>query len=170
MGKPSLRVAVGALIASAYLMLTIMLGELGYSWIQVRISEALAPLPFFMGFPAVVGLTIGCFLANWFSPVGLADMIFGPLFTLVAAFLSWKFNFGKKIVACIYPVLINAFGVSAYLSSFYGVPYFVTVVTVGVGEFIATVLIGYPLLISVKKAIRSLEMQNNTNAKRNAHL
>lgn len=81
-------VTTGALIASAYSVLTVMLGELGYSWIQVRISEALTPLPFLMGFPAVVGLTIGCFVANWFSPVGLADVIFGPLFTLIAALLS----------------------------------------------------------------------------------
>lgn len=145
-----------ALIASAYSMMTVILGSFGYSWVQVRISEALTPLPFLMGFPAVAGLTLGCVLANWFSPVGLPDVIFGPLLTLCAAILSWKANFGKKSVACVYPVFINAFGVSAYVSSFYGVPYAMSVVTIAVGEFIAAILVGYPLLTAIEKKVIGL--------------
>ena len=142
---------MAALIAPTYSIMTVVLGSFGYSWIQVRISEALTPLPFLMGFPAVAGLTLGCVLANWFSPIGLPDMIFGPLLTLCAAFLSWKVNFGKRLVACIYPVLINAFGVSAYIFSFYGVPYAWSVVTIAVGEFISAVLVGYPLLMVIDR-------------------
>jgi len=150
----SSKVAITALTAAVYAMTTVVLGQFGYSWIQVRISEALTPLPFLMGFPAVFGLTLGCVLANLFSPVGVPDMIFGPLLTLLAAFLSWKVNFGKKVVACIYPVLINAFGVSAYIYSFYRVPYLVSVVTIAVGEFVAAVLVGYPLLASIEKIFK----------------
>jgi len=151
LGNPSLKVAIAALIASTYSIMTVILGPFGYSWVQVRISEALAPLPFLMGFPAVVGLTLGCALANWFSPVGLPDMIFGPLLTFCSAILSWKVNFGKRVVACIYPVLVNAFGVSAYVSSFYGVPYVMSVTTIAIGEFIAAVLVGYPLLTAIER-------------------
>ena len=154
MEKPSFKVTIGASIGTIYALLSVMLGELSYSWIQVRVSEALTPLPFLMGFPAVAGLTIGCVLANWFSPVGLPDMVFGPLLTLAAAFLSWRLNFGKRVIACIYPVLVNAFGVSAYIHSFYGVPYILSVATISVGEFIAVFLIGYPLLMSIEKAIK----------------
>jgi len=136
-------------------MLTILLGDLGYSWVQVRVSEALTLLPFIAGFPAVAGLTFGCAIANLFSPVGLPDMIFGPLLTFVAAILSWKANFGKKSVACIYPVLVNAFGVSAYLYSFYDVPYILSVLTIATGEFVAVLLIGYPLLRLIEKTIGS---------------
>lgn len=150
----SSKVAVTALTAAIYAMTTVVLGQLSYSWIQVRISEALTPLPFLMGFPAVFGLTLGCVLANLFSPVGMPDMIFGPLLTLLAAFLSWKVNFGKKVAACIYPVLINAFGVSAYIYSFYRVPYLVSVVTIAAGEFIAAVLVGYPVLTSIEKIFK----------------
>ena len=154
MKKLSLDVATIALIASIYSVLTVVIGEVGYSWVQVRISEALTPLPFLMGLPAVAGLTLGCIIANLFSPVGLVDMIFGPLLTLCAAVLSWKVNFGKKIVACVYPIIVNASGVSLYVSTYYGVPYEVSFVTIAVGEFIAALIIGFPLLSSIEKRIR----------------
>lgn len=51
---------------------------------------------------------------------------------------------------------MNAFGVSAYVSSFYGVPYALSVVTIAAGEFIAAVLIGYPLLAAVEKEVSDL--------------
>lgn len=151
--KLSLKIAFCSLIASAYSTLSVLLAGSSYSWIQVRISEALTPLSFLVGFPAVAGLTIGCVITNLFSPVGLVDMVIGPLLTFCAAMLSWKLNFGKKIIACTYPVLVNAFGVSAYISSFYNVPYLMSVVTIAVGEFIAAVLVGYPLLVSIERAV-----------------
>lgn len=140
-------------------MMTTILGPLGYSWIQTRISEALTPLPFLMGFPAVAGLTLGCVMANWFSPVGLPDIVFGSLLTLCAAFLSWRLSFGKKLIACIYPVLVNSFGVSAYVSLYYGVPYFMSVMAIAAGEIIAAILIGYPLLTTIERVIIRLRTE-----------
>ena len=147
----SLQVSLAGLIAALYAAATVLLGDYGYSWIQVRISEALTPLPYLFGLPAVIGLTLGCIIANIFSPVGLPDLIFGPVLTLIAAALSWRFNFGKKLIACIYPVVVNAFGVSAYVAGFYGVPYEISVLTIGVGELIAAILLGYPLLRAIER-------------------
>ena len=90
----SLQISLAGLIAALYAAATVLLGDYGYSWIQVRISEALTPLPYLFGLPAVIGLTLGCIIANIFSPVGLPDLIFGPVLTLIAAALSWRFNFG----------------------------------------------------------------------------
>jgi uncharacterized membrane protein len=149
----SLKVATTALTATVYSLLTIVLGPLGYSWIQVRLGEALTPLPFLIGFPAVAGLTLGCVIANWFSPVGLPDMVFGPLLTLFAALLSWKLSINRKVMACVYPVLVNGFGVSAYVSLYYNVPYWMSVMTITVGESIAAILVGYPLLVAMEKAV-----------------
>lgn len=151
------KIAVTTLTATAYTVLTIVLGSFSYSWIQVRISEALTPLPLLLGLPAVIGLTLGCVLANIFSPIGLPDIVLGPVMTLLAAFLSWKFSFKRKIIACVYPVLINAFGVSSYVSLFYGTPYPVTVVAIAVGEFIAAVIIGYPMLTAIERMTKARE-------------
>ena len=155
----SLRVVMMSMVASLYASMTVALGSFGYSWIQVRLSESLTPLPFLLGLPSVAGLTLGCIIANMFSPVGLPDIIFGPMLTLLAALLSWKFSFGRKTIACIYPVLINSVGVSAYVASFYNVPYVLSLLSIAFGEFVAAVLIGYPLLrvmerINSKSAIK----------------
>ena len=132
-------------------MLTISLGTLSYSWIQIRISEALTLLPVLYGFPAVVGLTLGCIISNFFSPVGIFDIIFGPFLTFLAAFLTWRYNFDNIIIAALYPILVNSIGVSIYLSSFYNIPYFLSVISIAVSEFIATMLIGIPLVKILKK-------------------
>lgn len=148
------KIVIASIVASLYASLTVALGSLGYSWIQIRISESLTPLPFLFGLPAVAGLTLGCIIANTFSPVGLPDIIFGPLLTLLAALLSWKVNGGKKTIACIYPVLINAVGVSAYVASFYNVPYTVSLLSITLGEFVAAGLVGYPLLGAMERIFR----------------
>ncbi|MBA7711205.1 hypothetical protein ES703_120160 [subsurface metagenome] len=90
-------------------------------------------------------------MTNWFSPVGLPDVIFGPLLTLFAGVLSWKMNMGRKDLACVYPVVVNAFGVSAYLSLFYEIPYLLAVVSIGLSEFLVVFLIGYPLLTLLER-------------------
>jgi len=149
-----LQISFAGVLAAVYTVGTVLLGSFGYSWIQVRISEALTPLPYLFGLPAVIGLTLGCIVANLFSPVGLPDLVFGPLLTFIAASLSWKLNFRKRLVACLYPVIVNAFGVSAYIAGFYGVQYEVSVLTVGVGELIAAILLGYPLLRAVERVPR----------------
>jgi len=145
------QIAFASLVAALYAVLTVSLGSLGYSWLQVRLSEALAPLPFVFGFPAVIGLTLGCAVANVFSPVGLNDLVFGPIFTLIAAVFSWQLSFGKRWVACIYPVVVNALGVSIYVAGFYLVPYAVSVLSIGLGELVAAVLVGYPLVRAMEK-------------------
>jgi len=148
-------------IAAVYAVTTVMLGNLGYSWLQVRISEALTPLPFLFGLPAVIGLTLGVVVANVFSPVGLPDLVFGPMLTLVAAVLSWKFSFRRRLLACLYPVVVNALGVSAYVAGFYGVPYELSVLGIGAGELVAAVLVGYPLLRALERIpVARLEGRN----------
>ena len=145
------RIAWIGIIAAVYASLTVSLGALSYSWFQVRLSEALAPLPFLLGFPAVVGVGLGCLLANFASPVGVPDLIFGPLLTALSGLLSWKLSYGKKTLACVYPILINSLGVSIYVSIFYNIPYWMSVLTIGLGEFVSCFVVGYPLLVALEK-------------------
>ena len=150
----SFRISLSSIIAAVYAVLTVLLMPIGYSWVQVRVSEMLTPLPLKLGAPAVVGLTIGCFLANLMSPIGLPDLVFGPLLTFFAAMLSWKMSFNRKILACIYPIVVNAIGVSVYVSIFYGVPYLASVLMIGLGESISAGILGYLLL-------KALESKNS---------
>ena len=149
----SQKIASMAMIDAVYSAITYAIQPLSFSWIQVRISEALTPLPFLFGLPAVLGLTIGCFIANLSSPIGFPDIVFGPLLTLLAGFLSWKASVGKKYLACIYPILINGFGVSYYVSIFYGIPYWICSLSIVIGEILSAGLIGFPILVALENSI-----------------
>jgi uncharacterized membrane protein len=164
-------VRVGA-IAGLYIVLTYLTYSFAYGEIQVRLSEALTVLPYV--FPeAVWGVTIGCLIANIGSPFGPIDMIFGTSFTFLAAIITYWLGRTKKpaYLAPLPPILINAFGVSFYVTSLLGLldkngkltiaeaktftyvfshfalkPYLLGAFWIGVGEAIATIVLGLPIL------------------------
>ena len=83
-----------ALIGVVYYVATVAIPAISYGVLQFRIGEALTLLP--LVFPeSVIGLTIGCLLANIFSPFGWADIVFGSLATLIAGLLTAII--GKKL-------------------------------------------------------------------------
>jgi len=157
------KIAFSAVIAAVYAALTILLSFMSYGPFQFRIAEALCVLPFFFPF-SIWGLVTGCILANVFSMFGLADIVFGPLATLLAALCTMylgrrgrdKLSF--KILACFPPVLFNAVIIGlviAYYSIADGeafLPMFViNGAWVGLGELSVLYLLGLPLLITLPK-------------------
>jgi uncharacterized membrane protein len=142
-----------AMIAAIYVVLNIIFFLISYGPIQVRIAEALAVLPF-IDPSAIIGLFIGCILANVYGPVGTVDIIGGSLCTLIAAYLTSKMKNPK--LAPLPPVLINAFGVSIYLHLLFDLPYWINVLYIGVGQVIACYILGYPLLILLIKNKKKL--------------
>ncbi len=71
------KLALAAVVAAAYAVLTIFLAPISYSSVQCRISEVLCILPFFLPSSAW-GLFAGCLLANLITGNAL-DIVFGPL-------------------------------------------------------------------------------------------
>ena len=163
-------------VAALYFVLTAIAYPISFGQIQIRIAESLVVLPFI--FPeTVLGVTIGCFIANLLSPFGVIDMIFGTLFTFFAALLTMLLGKHKKSVflAPLPPVLINAFGVSLYVVALTGltgtgntgmnliyslkyifqhfklIPYLTVAMWIGIGEIIATYALGIPLLYAIER-------------------
>lgn len=89
--KISIESAKAAVIAAVYAAVTIVLQPISFGPFQVRISDALLPLPYipYFGFPAVIGLTIGCFIANMVSPYGVIDIVIGTITNFVAGTIAW---------------------------------------------------------------------------------
>ena len=81
--RAALFAAQGAMVAALYVALTWIASIAGLSSmaIQVRISEALCVLPFFLP-AAVPGLFVGCLLANLMTGAVVWDILFGSLATL----------------------------------------------------------------------------------------
>ena len=105
-----------ALIGVIYYVVTVAVPTLSYGVLQFRVGEALTLLPLF--FPeSVIGLTLGCLLANITSPFGWIDMLFGSLATLLSGFataiIGRKLKTDKLVIKCVVgglpPILINAF-------------------------------------------------------------
>ena len=93
-----------AIIAAIYIVLTVFLPFISYTNIQFRISEALLILVLFKR-SAIPGLILGCFIANLFSSLGMPDLIFGTLGTIIAVFFIYKLR-EKNIFSALLPGVI----------------------------------------------------------------
>ena len=136
---------LSAMVAASYVVLTYLSAVMGLSSgaIQCRLSEALCVLPFFMGFAAVPGLTLGCALANLLTGAVIYDVIFGSLATLLGALGAYALRkLPLRCVRFLLPVatiLANVAIVPFVLQYAYGVPdaWWFLCLTVGIGEIIA---------------------------------
>lgn len=139
------RIVKTAIVASIYAALTVGLNPISYGAVQFRLSEVLVLLAF-VNADYIVGLTIGCLIANLLGPYGLADIICGTFATFVSAYLIYitpKFIKSKYAiwVASLWPVLINAL----MLNVFFKYPLILSMLQVGIGEFGVVTIIGVPL-------------------------
>lgn len=124
-------IAENAVVAAIYFVLTVISTPIAYKLINFRIAELLILLCFWRR-DFVVGVTVGCFLANINSDLGPADMLFGTLATLLSALLV---SFSPKLlVSLLFPTLVNAFVVGAELYFLAEIAFWQATLAVGIGE------------------------------------
>lgn len=191
---------IAAVYAAATLIAMLFLQGLAWGPVQFRISEALVVLAVFTP-AAVPGLTIGCVIANLVNmmvsgvgALGLLDVVFGSVATLLGALWCRKFRENPKL-ALLGPVLANALIVPAYLPlmlqglGFYTIPftqialdgaylpmYLFGLISTGVGEALVVYVLGFPLFKALQntsivkdvqaQAKASTQAKTNTQAKR----
>ena len=149
--KPVKYITMSAVIAAIYAALTILLAPISYGPMQVRISEAMTVLPYM--FPqAIPGLYVGCMVANIWGGLGPIDIFGGSAITLLAALLTyWLRRFRKPWLAPVPPVVLNALGVGYYLHIIIGMPLWISIGWVVLGQAIACFGLGLPLLYAIQK-------------------
>lgn len=151
--KKVLFITQAAMIAALYVVLTLIANALGLAnyAIQVRFSEALTILPFFIP-AAIPGLWVGCVLSNLLTGCMPLDIVFGSIATLIGAIGTYVFR-KYQWAAPIPPILANTIIVPFILSYVYqfegSIPYFM--LTVGAGEVISCGILGMLLLNILKK-------------------
>ncbi len=157
MKKSSLYLTRAAMIAALYVALTYLSFALGISSgaIQFRLSEALCILPIFMPC-AVIGLSVGCLIANIFTGAAIWDMIFGTLATFIGAVGARLLrSLPKKLLwlATLPTVIANAITVPLVLIYAYGAEdaYLFILLTVTLGELVCASVLGTILCLSLKK-------------------
>ncbi|MCQ2549656.1 MAG: QueT transporter family protein [Lachnospiraceae bacterium] len=159
--KKVLFVTQAAVIAALYVVLTLLANAFGLAnyAVQVRFSESLTILPFFIP-AAIPGLVIGCFLSNILTGCMLLDIIFGTVATLLGALGTHALR-KHKWLAPIPPIVANTIIVPfvlAYVYQFEGsIPYFM--LTVGAGEVISCGILGMILLFALEKRRSTIFME-----------
>lgn len=144
------KVATTAVVAALYAALTLGLSFISYGPIQFRLSEVMTLLPL-ISKEYIVGLTLGCFLANILGPYGVPDIIFGTLATFISVYLVYltgKYMKDKKstpLVASLWPVVVNAIIVATQLKIFFDLPFVLSMIQVGFGQFVVITIVGVPL-------------------------
>ena len=144
-----------AVIAAVYVVLCLALAPFSYGAVQVRIAEALCLLPVF-GAEYIVGVTLGCLLANLLGST-VIDVVFGTLATLLACLVTYKLRNvrvkGLAIPASLPPVVFNMLIVGAFEITFFFSDTAPTAalaafnaVAVGIGEIISCTIVGVALV------------------------
>ena len=143
-----------AMIAAVYVVLTYLVNALGWASgaVQLRLSEALTVLPFFVS-SAVPGLWIGCMLANLLTGSALWDVVFGSLATLLGALGTRVLRNRSPYLACIPPILANTLIIPFVLRLVYGdaTPMGFLFLTVGLGEVLSCGVLGTALLLVLRR-------------------
>jgi len=137
-----------AAIAAVYAALTLAFHPLSFLQAQLRVSEILTVLPALTS-AAIPGLFIGCLISNLFSPVGIADIVFGSIATLAAAFMSYKMP--KSYLVPLPPVVVNAVVIGLVLHYTMELPLAATMLWVGLGQAVVCFGLGYPFLLLMKR-------------------
>lgn len=143
-----------AMIAAVYVVLTYLVNALGWASgaVQLRLSEALTVLPFFLP-SAVPGLWCGCLLANLLTGCAPWDIVFGSLATLLGAIGTRALRHRSPYLACVPPILANTLIIPFVLRLVYGdaTPMGFLFFTVGLGEVLSCGLCGTALLFVLRR-------------------
>lgn len=137
-----------ALIAAIYAALTWAASPLSYGPLQMRLSEVLTVLPFITRL-AIPGLFIGVVVANLLSPIGIFDVIFGSIATLLAAWLTSKMP--HRWLAPLPPVIVNAIIIGTLLGILGDLSIPAAMFYVGLGQLIICYGLGIPFLLLLKR-------------------
>jgi len=169
----SLTVALTAVFAAAYAVGVFFLAPISFQLFQVRVADALLPLSMIFGWPAVLGLTIGALIANFFGELGPVDIIGGAIANFIATYLAWKISMNRKrswkLAGVALEVAVITLIVGSYLSLLFNMPLEVGWLGVFLGSVIAIGVLGTILLfaLSARGVARVLRVQVSENTKLN---
>lgn len=144
------RLIISGMLAACYALLTLLLPVASYGQIQFRYAEMLTLLVFYNK-RTLPGLTLGCLIANFWSPFGIFDIIFGTLATFIALWLMTRTK--NRLLASLMPALVNGPIIAAEIAWLSGTPetFFITALYIALSEIIIVSVIGNLVFSALEK-------------------
>jgi len=145
----SKELALTAIFAAMYAIGVVFLAPISFGIYQVRIADALLPLSIIFGFPAVIGLSLGCLIANIYGNLSIIDIFGGAIANFVACALAWligRDGVTRRFLSCLIENAVITIIVGGYLSIIFEVPVEVSLLGVFIGSLIAINILGFALL------------------------
>ena len=148
--------AVSAIIAALYVAVSMLVAPFGFTNVQFRISEMFNHLVVFNK-KYMIGIVIGVFVTNLFSPLGTYDLVFGvgqSILALSITIFSARFIKGQlsRMIFNTIVFTITMFIIAIELNLALNLPFLFTWLTVAVGEFVV-MAVGIPVISALNKRI-----------------
>ncbi len=149
--------SLAIVFTALYAVAVIVLAPVSFHIFQVRVADALLPLSVIFGWPAIVGVTVGAVVANFYGGLGIVDIAGGAAANFTATLLAWQIGRrkikGSWAYAVAVEVLVVSLIVGSYLSILFEVPLAVGLFGVLIGSLVAIGLLGYTLLRTMSKPL-----------------
>lgn len=142
---------LAAVFGSLYAVGVVALAPISFLPFQVRIADALLPLTMLFGYPAILGVTLGCVVANSFGGLGLVDMTLGPLANFAACWVGYRLGKKSKLAGSLAITAVVTLVVGAYLGFLFHLPLAVTWAGVLAGSVVSVNLVGLPLTYALDR-------------------
>ncbi|RLG94297.1 hypothetical protein DRO37_06005 [Candidatus Bathyarchaeota archaeon] len=158
-------ISLTAISAALYAVLLILLAQISFGPIQLRIADCIIPLAALFGWPWIWGVTLGCFIGNLiggmmvFGFLNPTDIILGSIANLIAAYTIFRLR-DHRLIGCILGSIIIGVIVGGYLWLFVPAPdiglaylpvWAAMIISITGSSLIAIAIIGYVLLLTMSR-------------------
>ena len=156
-------IARNAIVAALYAVLTYAFFFISYGNLQVRISEFMVLLCFFNP-NYIYGLTLGCIVANIYSPAMSAfcsplDIVIGTLATFLSCVCISLSR--RMLIASFFPAIFNGLLLAwefSFVAGDYSLVFFWTNAGfVAAGEVIAISILGYVIFMIMARKLKNFQ-------------
>lgn len=153
--KSPTQIVLTAVFAALYSVGVVFLAPISFQVFQVRVADALLPLAMLFGWPAVLGLSMGAFVANVFGGLGPIDMIGGALANFIATLTAWHIvkTRGRRwmLVGVGVEIVVVTLVVGTYLSYLLAIPITISWLGIFLGSLTAIGALGSILLYTLSR-------------------
>lgn len=144
------------IVAGLYVAVTLILSAVSFGAIQFRLSEMFNYLALFHK-RYIVAITLGVVIVNFMSPMWFLDVPVGGMATFLVLIFSRMVtknmkNLKAKLVVTALIFALSMFTVAGQLHFVFNAPFWITYLTVGLGELLS-MSIGGTLIYLVNKKI-----------------